>query len=135
MNLNELAADIHTTAVEKGWWGTVNPFAQQCANFHGEVSEAWEEWRKGRGMTEVYYLERWSHSPSPYPSNALQGGWVATDEERNTLKPEGIPIELADIIIRVLDTCDEAGIDIEAAVRLKMEYNKTRPHRHGGKRA
>jgi NTP pyrophosphatase (non-canonical NTP hydrolase) len=108
VNLNELAVDIHQTAVDKGWWNQDNPFSQQVANYHGEASEAWEEYRAGHAMTEIYYKDG---------------------------KPEGIPIELADIIIRVLDTCDASGIDIEAALREKMKYNETRPYRHGDKLA
>jgi NTP pyrophosphatase (non-canonical NTP hydrolase) len=48
-------------------------------------------------------------------------------------KPEGIPIELADVIIRICDTCGQYGIDLDRAIRLKMEYNKTRPYKHGKK--
>lgn len=33
-------------------------------------------------------------------------------------KPEGIPIELADVIIRILDYCGYAGIDIEVTPRM-----------------
>lgn len=47
----------------------------------------------------------------------------------NNGKPEGIPIELADVIIRVLDYCGYAGIDIDAAISQKHEYNRTRPYR------
>lgn len=32
-----------------------------------------------------------------------------------------------------LDMCYVMGLDISQAVERKMEYNKTRPHRHGGK--
>ena len=49
-------------------------------------------------------------------------------------KPEGIPIELADAIIRIFDYCGYAGIDIDAAITQKHEFNKTRPYRHGGKK-
>ena len=42
--------------------------------------------------------------------------------------------ELADVLIRVLDCAPGLGIDIEGAVRAKLAYNKTRGHRHGGKR-
>lgn len=48
-------------------------------------------------------------------------------------KPEGIPIELADILIRIADTCGARGINLTEALRLKMAYNKTRPTRHGDK--
>jgi len=50
-------------------------------------------------------------------------------------KPIGIPSELADIIIRVLDICGAYGVDIDAAVESKMEFNETREVRHGGKRS
>lgn len=40
---------------------------------------------------------------------------------------------LADAVIRILDMSYALDIDIEAAIRRKHEYNKTRAHRHGGK--
>lgn len=39
--------------------------------------------------------------------------------------------ELADIIIICLSVAGYLGIDIDAAVRRKIEINKTRPHKHG----
>ena len=39
--------------------------------------------------------------------------------------------ELADIIIRVLDYCGWKGVNIGKAVKAKMEFNATRPHKHG----
>lgn len=42
--------------------------------------------------------------------------------------------ECADQIIRILDMTAGLGIDIDAAVRAKLEKNKTRGYRHGGKR-
>ena len=48
-------------------------------------------------------------------------------------KPEGFPSELADIVIRVFDLCGHLGIDIEEVIKKKMEYNATRPYKHGGK--
>jgi NTP pyrophosphatase (non-canonical NTP hydrolase) len=50
-------------------------------------------------------------------------------------KPEGLPAELADTVIRIMDTCEALGIDLEAAIRAKHRYNQGRSHRHGGKLA
>ncbi len=46
---------------------------------------------------------------------------------------ENFEEELADVIIRVLDLTGGLGIDIDAAVRDKLEANKKRGWRHGGK--
>lgn len=109
MNINEIATMVHELAVEKGWWDTSADIDDKLMNLHAEISEAWEEHRNGHDIQEVYL--------------------------REDGKPEGIPIELADLIIRTLDMCAAYGIDIEKAILLKHEYNKTRPYRHGGKRA
>jgi NTP pyrophosphatase (non-canonical NTP hydrolase) len=49
----------------------------------------------------------------------------------STGKPEGLASELADTVIRCFDLAQSIGIDLEDAVLLKMEYNKSRPLRHG----
>ncbi len=60
-----------------------------------------------------------------------RGKWDAATEENG--KPTGVPSELADSVIRILDACAAWGIDLEAAISSKHEFNKTRPFRHGGK--
>jgi NTP pyrophosphatase (non-canonical NTP hydrolase) len=50
-------------------------------------------------------------------------------------KPEGVPSELADVVIRALDAADAWGIDLGAVIEEKLAYNATRGHRHGGKTA
>ncbi len=39
--------------------------------------------------------------------------------------------ELADIAIRLFDTANFLGYDLEAEIEKKMKYNWTRPPRHG----
>lgn len=45
----------------------------------------------------------------------------------------GVEVELADCVIRILDTAGAYGLDIQGAMIEKLEYNKTRPYKHGKK--
>lgn len=104
--MNNYIKEAHQNAVEHGWWEKPKAFGEQIALMHSELSEALEEHRDGKSFTDVYY----------------KGD-----------KPSGIPIELADVVIRIFDTCGYYGIDLEAAIIEKMNYNKSRPYKHGGK--
>ncbi|WP_317380446.1 hypothetical protein [uncultured Intestinimonas sp.] len=103
--LNELAKEAHQIAKEHGWWDQEPTFGDLVALMHSELSEALEEYRAGRPMV-----------------------WHKED------KPEGISVELADCIIRILDWAGKEGVDLDAVIREKMAYNRTRPYRHGGKK-
>lgn len=106
MELNELAKGNHQTAVDKGWWDEDRKFPELIALMHSELSEAFEDYRNGKEISKISYIGE---------------------------KPIGIPIELADCMIRILDSCAKFNVDIDEAMRIKMEYNKTRPYRHGNK--
>jgi len=112
MRMNQWRDEIHENAKVKGWWKDERSFGDIIALCHSELSEALEEYRNGNPPTHIY------HSVG----------------KGDIKKPEGVPIELADCIIRILDYCGKEGIDIEEAVRIKHEYNKSRPYRHGNKR-
>lgn len=58
---------------------------------------------------------------------------IADGEEPQVVMPEGIAVEMADCIIRILDWAGKEGLDMDAIIREKMAYNKTRPYRHVGK--
>lgn len=106
-SLNHIAKEIHNNAVQHGWWDNERGLPEVLCLIHSEVSETLEEYRNGHKPSEIYYSE--------------DG------------KPEGIPIELADVIIRVLDYCAHAGIDIQSAITEKHQFNIGRPYKHGGK--
>lgn len=126
--LNQLANEVHAVVAEKGFWPDSIEISEQdgtvirrvpCRSMlellclvHTEVSEAAEAWREGQ------------HAMG-YERDAREG----------VAKPTGVPSELADIIIRVLDISAAFGIDIGDAVDQKMAYNRTRPYRHGDKLA
>lgn len=46
---------------------------------------------------------------------------------------ENFAEELADVCIRIFDLCGHKGIDLDKAILEKMEKNKNRTHKHGGK--
>ena len=123
--LNELAIEIHDNAARHGWWDEERSFGDVIALCHSELSEALEEYRSGHPMAYVYR--------DVYPGLKPD---VITDvsEWGKTEKPEGIATEMIDCIIRILDWCGKEQIDVDALMKAKHEYNKTRPYRHGGKR-
>lgn len=87
-----------------------------------EVSEAIEEVRNGHAMNETYYPSK-GNPDSPFEKSDAFGPF----------KPEGVPSELADVLIRVLDIADAYDIDLGAAFVEKLNHNATRGLHHGGK--
>ena len=118
MKINDIVKEVHENAFNHGWWDQGRSFGELIALCHSELSEALEEYRKGKRPEEQYYHYMSSDLSEPIITNH---------------KPEGIPSELADTVIRIMDMCGYYGIDLEAAIKEKMEYNKTRPYKHGGK--
>lgn len=112
-NIRALMSRAHRTAVDKGWWDEEDrDIGGQFANFHAELSEAWEEIRNGRALPQIYH-----------------------EDSEIGPKPCGVAVELADLLIRVFDTCENYGIPLVDALAEKMRYNERRPYRHGGKTA
>ena len=129
--LNELAERAHRTAVEHGWWEKEPTFGDVISLMHSELSEALEEFRDGRPHL-WHACGAGGMCRKPCPS------FTVMEDEKSCPaydpKPEGVGVELADCLIRILDYCAREGWDIDAIVAEKMDYNETRPYRHGGKR-
>lgn len=95
----------YKTAMEKGWWDQPRTIPELIALMHSELSEALEDYRTQEMLAVI--------DPSG--------------------KPIGLPVELADVIIRIADMCGYFNIPLEKALEMKLKYNTTRPYRHGGK--
>ena len=110
LDIKELMKIIRKNNEEKGWHSDgPSLFMEKMMLVVSEISEAVEEFRNGKGLNETFY------GPG------------------NPAKPLGIPTEIADAIIRLLDWCESNDVDIETALLDKMEYNESRMYRHGGK--
>lgn len=110
VNLDNLAAELHETALEKGFWAPLDAlresdetfvfYAKQIAMIHSEATEVLEALRKSKGQDQVVE-------------------------------------ELADIIIRVCDLYEglrlngEVMYSLEKTIRRKAKFNNSRPRLHG----
>lgn len=133
MSLNELAKEIHENAVAHGWWEEERSFGEIVALCHSELSEALEEEREGRPC--VWYMCMKNPHPSAHNCDMCPYWHDDTCDVPNVeLKPEGKAVEMMDCIIRILDWMGKEQLDVDMILRRKMDYNKTRPYRHGGKK-
>lgn len=120
--LNTLRNEAHQISKDHGFYDDLGErnFGEAIALMHSELSEALEDYRDGRKPNELFFTRQDGKKTSSHKE---------FDQTLN--KPCGIPSELADVIIRVLDFCGANDIDIEGVVEMKMEYNKTRPYKNG----
>jgi NTP pyrophosphatase (non-canonical NTP hydrolase) len=106
--------EINTT---HGWREGDNTFGDYIALLHSELSEALEAYRDYRLKDATDY------DLSPHGHDIGHG----------LPKPEGVGSELADVLVRLLDTCDVYGINLAREFARKVDYNRTRPYQHGGR--
>ena len=104
----EQAIEIHVWAKEKGWWDEKRDHPTLIELIHSEISEATEEIRDGK--PSIYQINIVQKMSDPLPrSQIIKFGYKDWIGER---KPEGQLIELADMVIRILDTLCYLKVDI-----------------------
>jgi hypothetical protein len=124
MTIKEFMERTHATAVAKGWWerdertGALKPRneAEMLALMHSEIAEALEIHRMPlRKLSDLWMTE-------------TAGGGSVSDEELAWLvsgkrpegtvesKPEGFMVEIADLMIRIADTCEAMKIPLDVVL-------------------
>ena len=102
-----LQEEVHQCNIDHGFWTSPSSSIEdgtKLAMIHGEVSEALEAIRDGNPPDK--------HLP-----------------ELNS-----VVVELADVVLRVMDLAQRHNFDLSTAIIQKAKYNVTRPYKHGGKK-
>ncbi len=119
-----LQDDIHVYSQSKGWWENHEELRKVLLSVKGEegLQEADLLYKMSRTMLMVTELSEGVES--------LRHGDPPDDKV-----PEfsGYTVELADTMIRILDTAARFKLPVIDAVVAKMEVNRNRPYMHGGK--
>lgn len=158
--IRNLSEGIYLNNVDKGWRGPRLPQRSPAELFMllvTEVAEGFEAIRdrlptrafeysrenlcdRGDGTIEYQPYDWYENQCDIFSWSAMEDKFIAFSESMedvrgNTVlgKPIGLASELADVLIRLLDMANEMGIDLGEATLLKHRFNRTRPHRHGGK--
>jgi len=106
MDIRALCEESLDCAKSKGWLDKPRTTDEHANLMVSEISEALEEYRAGRGLTEVYCFCGPLQIRLPY----LEGREASLRLSGEVPKPEGIPIELADFAIRVCQYAGEVGL-------------------------
>ena len=120
--LNKFAKLCYAEAEDRGFHSggkIIDPTSKEIiahvANLHSEISELYESYRLNK-----------LNEPC---------------DKAEAMEKVGLPTltcleeETSDILIRVCDLAGTLNIDLEYAVKAKLEYNRTRAYRHGNKLA
>lgn len=127
---------INEWAVRKEWRGPKaikRPLVADLALFHSEISEALECLRLNNDPKAYWETYTVMHNGVKFKNITIQQA-LALDPQfsESDGKPEGVGPELADLLIRVFETAEEYGLDMDFEIERKMAYNEGREIRHGG---
>lgn len=142
-SLNELCLLINNWATTKGWnegEDSVQRKSSDIALMHSELSECLEFVRaketSGYRCSECGSYETHTNEDMTFCSNCAR--WLGEEDQTlSSASDDHVPslsgesAELADVLIRIFHYCGRRNINLGEAVRLKHEYNLSRPYKHG----
>lgn len=142
--IKELQQEAHQIAKDKGFWDNTervinflkdsedelidenfnNIISTKIALIITELSEAIEALRKKK-KANIIEFNRVTEGLT------WENNQAAMEEAFRLFIKDSVQDEISDAQIRIYDLCSWLNIDLENHVIMKMDYNKTRPYKHG----
>ena len=141
-SFKEVSKHVNYTAKQKGWWDI-----QSAEEYESKVlHNAFERRDHLNGLGKIIKSAYLAGQQNPERnegemislmhselSEALEGLRNGTfDDKIESFR--SIEAEFADVIIRIMDHAEEKGYRVAEALVAKIEFNETRPYKHGGKK-
>lgn len=119
--LNNYAKIIYLSNVQKGFWADLDEIYESYALLAEDgVIDSIEKAFRAQKLALI-------HSEI---SEALEADRADLKDDKLP-QYDGLWVELADGIIRILDLCGRYRVDIGTVIKDKLEYNKSRAYKHG----
>lgn len=154
--LPQLQDRIHEWAIRKQWRGpdaeTQRTTGDDIALIVSEAAEALEAFREKGNPTKIWWTYDIEVGGVKFKEMSMDQCLVlygleldnCTEADKNeaveqlaelklTPKPQGVGVELADVLVRILDYCAEHNINFLNMMQMVLHHNDTREIRHGGK--
>lgn len=126
--IRNMQAEVRAVNELNGWFDNDRTVLEGHMLLVTEIAEASDAFRE-MGMTEAF-----AHD---HDREGEGIDWISGPEgepcENCVPKPLGVGSEYADVLIRLLDQCDRDGIDLIREYERKLNHNRVRGYRHGGK--
>jgi len=111
MTIKQLQVICHQLATDKGFWEGDRNMGELLMLIVSELGEALEALRKDKRQDNYF----------TYLGDKCEYVW----------KKDTFEDELADVAIRLFDLAEAEGVNLTWQIEQKLEYNKTRPPKHG----